>query len=385
MKFIKNKTNKFHIGDSVAEGILKDVLLRNDQHYEEMPDVLPDRFIGILNEEKSPGSLGIKIALSMLVLTALLPVMLIAPDVKIDFRQITEVAGTSDKKAQAINFDTSGLEKGSRDNKPDCLVPERGTSAFFSNDVASIDASNASEGYVIVHYTGESDKVKLQITGPTDITYTYNLATGGGKDEVFPLPEGDGKYLICIYENLTGTQYLTAFTKSIKVTLRDQFLPFLYPNQYVDFKKDDTAIKYAEYLSYTANSDLDVVSAIYNDLISTMSYDYEEAQSVESGYIPDIDEVLDTRTGICLDYAVLMSAMLRSQSIPTRMEVGYAGTAYHAWISTYIKDIGWVNGIIQFDGKDWSLMDPTFASTTDTDKLASFIGDGENYKTKYVY
>ena len=54
--------------------------------------------------------------------------------------------------------------------------------------------------------------------------------------------------------------------------------------------------------------------------------------------------------------------MLRSQGIPTRLEVGYAGTVYHAWISTYIKDVGWINGIIQFNGSGWTLIDPTTAS-----------------------
>ena len=114
-------------------------------------------------------------------------------------------------------------------------------------------------------------------------------------------------------------------------------------------------------------------------------YDYNEAETVQSGYIPDIDEVLSTKKGICLDYAVLMSSMLRSQRIPTRMEVGYAGTAYHAWISTYITDVGWVNGIIEFDGTKWSLMDPTFASNVNEKELKSFIGDGSNYSVKYIY
>lgn len=44
--------------------------------------------------------------------------------------------------------------------------------------------------------------------------------------------------------------------------------------------------------------------------------------------------------------------MLRSQRIPTRLEVGYMGDVYHAWISIYTKETGWVNGIIEFDGKN---------------------------------
>ena len=80
-----------------------------------------------------------------------------------------------------------------------------------------------------------------------------------------------------------------------------------------------------------------------------------------------------------------MTSMLRSQQIPARMEVGYAGDAYHAWISAYADNIGWINGLVEFDGKDWSLMDPTVAANQGQEALQSFIGDGENYVTKFIY
>ena len=276
--------------------------------------------------------------------------------------------------------------RGTRDNTPVCLSPIPGKTAVYQNDAAVIDASNSSQGYIIVRYTGRNSKVKLQIVGQDQVTYTYNLKTGnGGADEVFPLSAGDGQYLINVYENISANQYATAFSQAITVTLADQFLPFLYPNQYVTFNATDQAVAKASELAYSADSDLDVVTNIYDYIISNITYDYDEAENVQSGYIPDVDEVLYTKKGICLDYAALMTAMLRSQRIPTRMEVGYAGTAYHAWISTYITDIGWVNGMIQFDGKDWSLMDPTFASTTSEKELKSFLNDRSNYRLKYIY
>ena len=80
-----------------------------------------------------------------------------------------------------------------------------------------------------------------------------------------------------------------------------------------------------------------------------------------------------------------MASMLRSQRIPTRLEIGYSGESYHAWISTYIAEIGWINGIIEFDGRSWILMDPTFAASSSEKALKKFIGDGTNYITEYVY
>ena len=79
----------------------------------------------------------------------------------------------------------------------------------------------------------------------------------------------------------------------------------------------------------------------------------------------------------------MMTAMLRSLRIPTRLDVGYAGDAYHAWLSTYTPETGWIENIIRFDGSSWTLMDPTFASQTDGKE--DVVGDGSSYLVKYVY
>ena len=85
------------------------------------------------------------------------------------------------------------------------------------------------------------------------------------------------------------------------------------------------------------------------------------------------------------DYAALMSAMLRSQRIPTKLEVGYSGDVYHAWISCYVDEIGWVDNIIEFDGKNWSIMDPTLAANNSASDVKKYVGNGKNYVTKYTY
>ncbi len=298
----------------------------------------------------------------------------------------TESSASSDApKASSAIIVTATGEKGSRDNTPVCLVPEAPGKTVFKNEFAVLDASNVTEGYIVVKYTGSSPKVKLQVTGPSGITYTYNLSSTQQINEVFPLQSGNGEYMVNVFENIEGTQYSLVFSELLQVSITDEFTPFLYPNQYVTFTSSSIAVAQAKELAYSCNNDLDVVTAVYNFMISNITYDYEEAETVQSGYIPDVDEVLSTRTGICLDYSALMTTMLRSQKIPTRMEIGYAGTAYHAWLSTYITDVGWVNGIIEFDGKTWKLMDPTFASNTKEEALKEFIGDGNNYSVKYIY
>lgn len=120
--------------------------------------------------------------------------------------------------------------------------------------------------------------------------------------------------------------------------------------------------------------------------MKNLSYDYIKAQNVKSGYLPALDKVLEKKKGICFDYAALMTGMLRSQGIPCKLVVGYAGSAYHAWISVWTEETGWLESTIYFDGQSWQRMDPTFASTGgQSASIMKYIGDGKNYSVKYLY
>lgn len=271
-----------------------------------------------------------------------------------------------------------------RDSTPKVLTPSADGVTVYQNDFASIDASNTSQGYVMVKYNGTNEKVKLQITCPDQSCYTYLISDRGAYD-TFPLTAGNGSYALQVLENVAGDTYTVSLTQSINVSIEDEFLPFLYPNQYVNFHADSQAVSKGSDLAKDTYSDLDVVQNIYNYVIKNISYDTEKAQNVSYGYVPDVDDTLSSKKGICFDYAALMTSMLRSQNIPTKLEVGYSGDAYHAWISTYIDDKGWVDDIIQFDGDTWQIMDPTLAVTNDSAAVKKYVGDGSHYVVKYTY
>ncbi len=236
----------------------------------------------------------------------------------------------------------------------------------------------------MVNYLGEAAKVKFQITGPNQVTYTYDLRKGFA---AFPLTSGDGEYSISVCENIVDKKYSVVFATSLSFSGIDEFGPYLYPNQYVSFDATKETVSKGAELASTCKDDIEVVSNIYNYIISNIKYDYDKADNVGICYFFFVFLILNSKSVIFLDYAAVMTSMLRTQSIPTRLEVGYVGKdmVYHAWISVYIEEIGWLNGVIQFNGREWSLVDPTFGSTTDEKKLKSYIGDGTNYSVKYIY
>jgi len=266
------------------------------------------------------------------------------------------------------------------------LMPVASGSDVKKNAKAEIDVSNMADGYVMIKYVGGgSSKLKVLITGPSKVAYTYNLKSDGSY-EVFPLSDGDGAYSIGVYKNISGTQYSTDFTTSISVKLKDAFAPFIRPNQYVNYTAQTLGVVKAKELVAGVSTTLGKVSKIYDYVVKNFTYDKQLAQTVQSGYLPVLDTVWNKKSGICFDYAALVTAMLRSQGIPSKLVIGYTGQAYHAWISVYSAEEGWVEGAIYFDGKTWKLMDPTFASSGNaSEAIMKYIGDGKNYSAKYLY
>jgi len=265
------------------------------------------------------------------------------------------------------------------------FIPEASGINVIRDPVVEIDASNTSDGYLMVNYLGTNHKVKLIVRGPDKVQFVYNLTAGAGY-EVFILSAGNGRYTIGVYENIEKDQYAAAFTTSLDVELKNDFIPFLYPNQFVNYDAESSLIAVAQELTAGAVTEIDQVKEVYSWVIQNFSYDPVLAKNVKSGYLPDLESFLKVRKGICFDYAALMTAMMRSLGVPTKLVVGYSGSVYHAWISIYIKEIGWINDIIYFDGISWKLMDPTFASSgKSSPAIMKYIGNGNNYREKYVY
>lgn len=264
-------------------------------------------------------------------------------------------------------------------------TPIASDTVTYGNNLAKLDASNMSEGYIMIKYLGSNAKIKVQISKSGSETYTYNLNSSGAY-EVFPLSEGSGTYQVKVFENISGNQYSQAFSQQLNANITNEFGPFLYPNQYVNFNSASAAVQMGAQLSAGCTTQLEVVTQIYNYVINNVTYDTVKAATVQSGYLPNVDVVLAEKKGICFDYAALMTAMLRSQDIPTKLVVGYTGSQYHAWISVYLEGAGWVDNIIYFDGNTWKLMDPTFASSGgQSQEIMQYIGNGANYQAKYSY
>lgn len=268
------------------------------------------------------------------------------------------------------------------------LLPEAPGVKVEKNSRATIDYSNIKDGYVMVKCSSTGKKLMVQVFGPSysvdQTKYTYNL----NADEwtTFPLSDGNGSYKVTVYENTSGKSYASLLTASFSVTLNDEFAPFLRPNQYVNYANAPKTVAKAAELAGSETDPLKLVEIIYDYVVENLTYDKQLAKTVKSGYLPVLDDVLAKKTGICFDYASLMTGMLRSLGVPCKLVVGYAGKAYHAWINVWSEEDGWVTGAIYFDGSAWQRMDPTFASSGhQSSAIMKYIGNGKNYNPQYLY
>lgn len=277
---------------------------------------------------------------------------------------------------------STGSKTGSWDHTPKVLVPSADGTVVSGNESLEIDLSNTAKGYLMTRYQGASDKIKFFIITPDDVRYTYDLPASA-EWMALPFTAGNGTYILDVREHVSDELYSNLYQETLEVNLENEFDPFLYPNQYTWFTEETQAVEKASELTEGCSGGLDAVTQIYDYVIKNITYDHDKAATVQNGYLPDVDETLSSGKGICFDYAALMTAMLRSQGIPTKLEIGYSGDIYHAWISTYLEETGWVDNIIEFNGKNWSLMDPTLAAENDASSLKDYVNDSSNYIVKY--
>lgn len=307
------------------------------------------------------------------------------PPVKTEPPVVTTKAPVVTTQAPVVTTAPPVATQPSEPSPPTIYVNKASGTHTDSNKLATVDYSNTSDGYVMAKYTGSVSLIKVQVTGPNGVKQTYTLKSDGSYGS-FPLTGGNGTYTIMILENVSGKDYTLALSLSFNVSISNTLSVYLRPNEYVSFDANNAAVKKASQLCGANMSELEKVDRIYSWLVDNVSYDYDRAKTVKGGALPDMNRVINNKMGICLDYAGTMTAMLRSQNIPTKMVVGYAGTQYHAWIEVYITGKGWVHSDIYFDGSGWKRMDPTYAaSSKSSQKILDYIANNSNYRTDYLY
>ena len=272
------------------------------------------------------------------------------------------------------------------ENKETYDVPDfRGASFHedeaYGNDEVLVDTSRSNKGFFGVHCVSDK-KIKIQVFKGDEV-YTYDVVTG--EDQIYPFQLGDGEYTIKVMKNIADTKYSELYATSVYVELKDEFDPFLRPSQYADYTAESDCVLKADELAAQSADANEFITNVFNFVCKKVKYDKKKAETVQSGYIPDPDETMNSGKGICIDYASLAAAMLRSHGIPTKIIFGYVGDSgdlYHAWNMYYTEETGWVAVEFEVHEGEWNRLDLTFSANGSD---SQFIGDGSNYMDVFQY
>lgn len=243
--------------------------------------------------------------------------------------------------------------------------PQYPGTQVLSDGIVQIDYSMASQGYIGACKMADGPRTKIQIS-KEDQKYNYDVDQA--EMISFPLQMGSGMYTLKILQQVEGTRYAISASTQIDVLLEEESLPFLYPNQVVQYTPSSQVVQLSFDLVSEDTDDLSRIAHLFQYVIDTLDYDDRKAQAVSEEYVlPDLDQAIDSGKGICFDYASLLAALCRIQNIPARVIVGWTDIEYHAWVEIYLEGEGWINPKIYFNQQDWTLVDPTFSDARNTD------------------
>ncbi len=120
------------------------------------------------------------------------------------------------------------------------------------------------------------------------------------------------------------------------------------------FVDSDNPIIYNTAKSLVGNESdpVEIVKILYNFVIKNLDYDYQRAKDRDYEFLY-ASEILQRGAGVCADYAILYTALLRSVGIPARFSSGIPVYTIlydrdkkidmgHAWVEINIPGYGWI-------------------------------------------
>lgn len=202
--------------------------------------------------------------------------------------------------------------------------------------------------------------------------YYYNLNKA---EELIPLQLGKGNYSVKVLEKISGNKYKVIGKKDINCVNEIGNEVFLNSCQPVYWKDEVELIKLTKSIVKEKKTEKEKVEAVYNYIVANIKYDYNKINNIDDTYVPELDNILSIKKGICYDYASLLAGMLRSEGIPTKLVKGYKNDLkeYHAWNEVFLE------------GK-WQVIDTTYDSALKNSKhKASMIKANSLYSKVREY
>jgi transglutaminase-like putative cysteine protease len=214
------------------------------------------------------------------------------------------------------------------------------------------------QGFVDIQGETTNSKIKLMVVRNNEqLWYDVKVDKGMFSQQLW-LNNGKGEYTVHVMVNEYDRKY--SFGPNITIENIKEMNPLLSPEKYIE-SADKQVIEKAVEITKNLTSDREKAKEIYNWVSKNIDYDYEKYNKhLNNDYNNEYGALLalDTKKGVCYDYAALVAALGRASGMQTKVVKGTGkvnGTSgYHAWNEIYIAD-----------ESKWIKLDATFAAVAD--------------------
>jgi hypothetical protein len=177
--------------------------------------------------------------------------------------------------------------------------------------------------------------------------YTFNINNSVSKNSDFLGGNNDLSYNMSFKTKVSFIKYnVDVNSLNINPQYKDEIKPYLLPSENIQSDNPLIISKANEIVGEEKNP-YKKAQMIYNFTYMYLTYDLNNGNKSALS-------ALNTKRGVCEDYAELMVALLRSQNIPARTVSGYkvgsnlkdidiSSHEYnHMWVEFYIDGYGWI-------------------------------------------
>lgn len=230
-------------------------------------------------------------------------------------------------------------------------------SAVYNNLIYNVSFQNSDTQITAPTINNPSVDKFLTIEGKTSLSPFFLCLQGpSGEISVYPVEVNNGSFQRDIWLRFgSGTYTIWAgdnekkFDGSLRFVINNisqEDYRYITPSGYVDSNSPEI-LKIADSLVTDKLTELQKVKAIYDFVAKTIRYDVS-ARMNEEKQLNTATFILNSRLGICRDYAFSFAAIARAAGFPTKVVYGDVLNMTtmeidkHAWNETYING-KWIN------------------------------------------
>lgn len=192
--------------------------------------------------------------------------------------------------------------------------------------------------------TGETARSLIKIIVIKDETqrwYDVKLEDGKFNEEIWFI-DGIGEYQVSVLVHKEGRRYTFGPTVHVQNTV--DVNRFLVPTLHVE-SNNEKIITLAKEITKDSRTDIEKAKSIYDWVTANIVYDYKKyIRQINNNYdnVYGALNTLETKTGVCYDYAALVAALGRASGLQVKIIKGNFKSTYrnelHAWNEIYISE-----------------------------------------------